>query len=285
MSGFNKHIIIVGSARSGTSWLAETIAKQYRYRSLFEPEHEFNTSKGALLCDAFFKGKDSIPKKADRYLKQVFSNRVDNDWIAQNSNRKWKRHLWPFIPKKIVIKFVRCNLGAHAMQQTYGIPVIHILRNPYDVLHSQNRVKFPWLYDLSHFAKQEDLVRLLADRFSFNFNMTNGFTPIEKLTVRWCIENVVPIKVQQAENPTYRLIRHEDLRKDLQVFLDLCRDFNLTPLSTIKKEYTQPSSKTHPKSEIRKFTNMPEKFTPEVLAKVNTILDTFEADFYPRQHA
>lgn len=285
MPRFNKHIIIVGSARSGTSWLAETIAKQYRYRSLFEPEHEFNTPKGHLLCDAFFKEKDSIPTEADRYLKQVFRNRVDNDWIAQNSNRKWKRHLWPLIPKKFVIKFVRCNLGAHAMQHTYGIPVVHLLRNPYDVLHSQNRVKFSWLYDMDHFTKQEDLVRLLADNFSFNFDITKGYTPIEKLTVRWCIENVVPIKVQRAESVNYRLIRYEDLRKDLQVFLDLCRDYNLTPLADIKEEYTQPSSKTHPKSEIRQSTNSSEKFTPDVLAQINTILDTFGADFYPRQHA
>jgi hypothetical protein len=36
MSHFNKHTIVVGSARSGTSWLSENMAKVLRYRMLFK---------------------------------------------------------------------------------------------------------------------------------------------------------------------------------------------------------------------------------------------------------
>mgnify|MGYP003671147525 CR=1 FL=1 len=150
MRGYHKHIVILGSARSGTSWFSELIALQHRYRMLFEPEHEFNTKEGKLICDRFLTSETSAPS-IDRYFKRIFANRVDSDWIAQISNRKWKRHLWPFIPKKYIIKFVRCNLSAHYMVERFKIPTVLIVRNPYDVLASQQRVKFPWLYDLNFF--------------------------------------------------------------------------------------------------------------------------------------
>lgn len=71
MKKFNKHIIVVGSARSGTSWISEVIARQHRYRMLFEPEHEFNTKRGTLLCDEWLKSKDES-LEAYRYLIRVF---------------------------------------------------------------------------------------------------------------------------------------------------------------------------------------------------------------------
>ncbi len=284
MTRFKKHIIIVGAARSGTSWLAETIAKQYRYRSLFEPEHEFNTPNGHLLCDRLVTQKSGF-EKGHAYLEKIFANRVDNDWIAQNSNRKWKRHLWPLIPKRFVIKFVRCNLAAYYMQQEFGIPVVHILRNPYDVLHSQQRVKFPWLYDLRRFTQDKKLGAMLQQAFQFQFKELAQYSDLEKLTIRWCIENVVPISLQQAESSHYRLLRYEDLRNDMNVFLQLCADFDLEPLAMLEKEYSKPSSKTHPKSEIKKREVSVKKFSSEELGRINAILDTFGAHFYPRQHA
>ena len=49
LKSYNKHIIIAGSARSGTSWLAEIIALQFRYRLLFEPEKTIDDSEAVNL--------------------------------------------------------------------------------------------------------------------------------------------------------------------------------------------------------------------------------------------
>ena len=70
--GYNKHIIIVGSARSGTSWLAETIAAQRRYRLLFEPEHEYNTKYGKLISDKFITEENFSPE-----VENYFNNIMD----------------------------------------------------------------------------------------------------------------------------------------------------------------------------------------------------------------
>lgn len=280
MPAFNKHIIIVGSARSGTSWLAETIAKQHRYRLLFEPDHEFQTKNGVLICDKWIQTKASAPK-ANSYLKKVFANRVDSDWIAQNSNRKWKRHLWPGIPVKYVIKFVRANLTAKFLNDEFGIPVIHIIRNPYETIASQHRVKFPWLYDLSHFEQQDELVALVHEKFDFNFKEASLLTELETLALRWCIENVIPIELWKVENTNYKVMRHEDLKADISLFRELCSSFNLKPIENLESVYATPSSKTHPKSEVISQQKKTELFTEEEYKKINHILRLFKTNLYP----
>jgi hypothetical protein len=251
---------------------------------LFEPEHEFNTLKGKLLCDKWIRSKEEAPQ-AHQYLKKVFANRVDSDWIGQISNRRFKMHLWPFIPKKYIIKFVRANLSAKYINESFKVPVIHIIRDPYDVIASQERVKFPWLYNLEHFKNQKDLVQFVKSEFNYDLlNDTINISSIETLTVRWCIENVLPLQFWEPYKYKHRIIKHEDLRNDIQVFLKLCNDFDIEPLANIETEYKRPSSKTHPKSEIINKDSKELKFTIAELDRINTLLNRFNCNLYPRKY-
>lgn len=283
MSRYNKHLIITGSARSGTSWISELFAQRFRYRMLFEPEQEFKTEQGHLLCDKFITSKKEAPE-ADKYLKRVFANRVNSDWIAQNSNRKYKMHLWPFIPKKYIIKFVRANLAARFMNETYKIPVLFIIRNPYDVLHSQQRVNFPWLNDLSHFQKQNELVKLVQNHYHFDLSKIDHFSTLQILTIRWCIENAVPLMVQNVFPNKFRIIKYEALRNDMGLFRELCDYFNLKPVDNLNEHYEKPSSKTHPKSTIRDKEAVVKKWKKEELSEINEILEIFKMNQYPLQN-
>lgn len=281
MSTFNKHIIILGSARSGTSWLSENLAKPFRYRMLFEPEHDKLTSRGHLLTDQYFCSENPASTAAIQYLNQVFKNQVDCNWIAQNSNRKYKMHLWPFIPKKFIIKFVRFNLSGQFLNETFQIPIVHIIRNPFEVIISQKRVNFPWLYDFSYFKKEKHLVGLVKKEFDYDLNQIDEKSATEKLAVRWCIENVIPLQINSIPKEKYWVIKHEDLREDINVYKKLCNSLQIAILENIDEEYKKPSTKTHPKSTIRgkldqrKFINTEE----EVLIK--KILHQFKQDLYP----
>jgi len=249
MKRYKKHIIIVGSARSGTSWLSETIAKQHRYRLLFEPDHEFQTPKGSLLCDKWIQDKNGF-SEGYAYLKKVFANRVDSDWIAQNSNRRWKRHLWPFIPKQFVIKFVRANLLAPFMNSEFNIPVLHLIRDPFKVIASQKRVDFPWLYNMAHFTERPKLVDLVKKEYDFDFNALPSFSSIQLLALRWCLENAIPLHHAQL-SPSYKIVRYEELKEDIGLFRSICDEFGLVPVDNLTDIYGKPSSKTHPNSSIR----------------------------------
>ncbi len=283
MSRLNKHIIIVGTARSGTSWLSETLADQNRYRLLFEPEQKTRTKRGYLLCDQWLE-EDKVSLEAEKYLKLVFKNRVDCDWIAQNSNRKLKRHLWPFIPKKFIIKFVRCNLSANYMNKKFHIPVIHVIRNPYEVLSSQMRVNFIWLNDLSLFVEQDSLVKLIWDNYQLDLKNINDYSHLELLTLRWCIENVIPLELLSEKDSRYQMLRYEDLIEDIDFFKALCKRNNLEPVSNLKDIYERPSSKAHAKGSVNMNASTKSLFSSKELVQINGILDIFGSSFYKRQH-
>lgn len=283
MRTYRKHVIIVGTARSGTSWLSETLARQYRYRLLFEPEHETKTKHGHLVCDQWLESTANA-KEANGYLKKIFANRVDSNWIAQNSNRTLKRHLWPWIPKKYIIKFVRANLSAKYMNEVFNIPVIHVIRNPYDVIKSQLRSNFSWLTDLSIYARQEALVRLIKNHFGLDILDYKNYSKVELLCLRWCIENVIPLEVLEPYKGKALVIKYEDLISDIRLFYDLCHQFQLEPINNLETYYKTPSSKTHKNSVIR--TQKPQEFIWDTsdLKQINDMLEIFKTKLYPRKN-
>lgn len=277
MGRFDKHVIVVGSARSGTSWLAELLARPYRYRLLFEPEHEFQTPKGYLLCDKWMTNREEAGK-AHSYLKKVFKNRVDNNWIAQHSNRKWKRHLWPFIPKRFVIKFVRCNLSAKYMNHVFGIPVIHVVRDPFEVIASQQRVKFPWLYDLNHFENQKDLVALVKKEFNYDISQWRELSPTEILALRWALENCLPLKNKASFGTSYKVVSHQKLRNDPALFRSLAKEVDFDVVDQLDSRYGKPSSKAHAKGLKGEFEE--EEVQQLERQEIQQILDAFNFEEY-----
>lgn len=159
--------------------------------------------------------------------------------------------MWPFIPKKFIIKFVRFNLSGHFLYREYQIPVAHIIRNPFDVIKSQKRVSFPWLYDFSYFLKQAHLVKLVKEKFDYELKQIDQKSDTEKLEVRWCLENVIPLEVDEIPSKNYHVIKHEDLRQNINIYKNLCADLNLEVVINLENEYKKPSSKAHPKSTVR----------------------------------
>lgn len=280
MTRYNKHAVILGSARSGTSWLSENLAKPFRYRMLFEPEHDDNTPKGHLLTDKLFHNDKDVPKQASHYLHQVLKNRVDSDWIAQNSNRKYKMHLWPVIPKKFIVKFVRFNLAGSYIARDLSIPTVHIIRNPIDVVKSQKRVSFPWLLDFQYFLQQAELIEILKSEYNYDLSRINDKSETEKLVVRWCIENVIPLEHFAFTHENFHIVKHEDLRNDINVYKNLCEDLGLEAVDNIEVEYTKPSSKTHPKSTIHGGIDEREFLDENDLDLVRSLLKQFRQSLY-----
>lgn len=268
----------MGSARSGTSWLSESLAQAFRYRLLFEPDHPIQVPQATVFADKNLDKNENYPK-INKFLSRVFSNRIDSDWIGQNSNRKFKMHLWPFLPKKYIIKFIRANLALGYVSKKFSIPIIFLIRNPYDVIASQNRVKFPWLYDLSIFQNQKHLVNLVLEHTGVDI-CANTFCDIEILTLRWCIENVIPLKYQKSDFKNIKIVKYEDLKGNFELFKAICNDFSIDLAPNMEALYSRPSSKTHPKSNIRNGTASEHLISETERNKISRILDLFKLDFY-----
>src|SRR5690606_25933121 len=110
------------------------------------------------------------------------------------------------------------------------------------------RVKFPWLYDLSWFESQDFLCDLLLKNYGFDLRKQENPSDLEKLCIRWCIENSVPFL--NEGNTAFEVYKYEDFKANIHLFLDFCKRHDLEPLANLDAVFTQPSSKTHPQSTI-----------------------------------
>lgn len=270
----SKPVLVFGSARSGTSWLSELMARPRGYRLLFEPEHETHVPQGHLLADIWMTQPGDVDP-ARRFLRRLLSNRVDNDLIAQCSYRKLKMHLWPFLVRQIVIKFVRCNLGMSILCKEFDVQAVYVRRNPYDTLFSQYRVRFPWLFDLSKFAANDILHMELQNRYGIDIR-EEAFSDWEKLAVRWSLENIFVEDYfgERLLHGNIRFVEYERLRGDVESCASLFNGLGLKISDNFEKLVVKPSSKTHPKSMIRNPNGFRSSSKPELPADAKRQIDT-----------
>jgi hypothetical protein len=88
------------------------------------------------------------------------------------------------------------------------------------------------------------------------------------------------LKNSFISNKNYFVIKYEDLRGDINTYNKLCNDLNLEILDNIKKEYKKPSSKTHPKSNVRGELDGREFLNNEELNIIYDILIKFKQNLY-----
>jgi len=181
-NSYKDTILLCGSGRSGTTWLAELINNENSFRYMFEPFHPELVSLAK-----HFNSRQYLRdfNKNEEYLlpaSRIFSGRVRNLWIDRY-NRK-------ILPKKRLIKDIRINLLLKWIKVHFpDIPIVFMLRHPFSVACS--RIRLGWKDHLNNFFEQKDL----RENFSkiFNFFDIKDLDVFERQILMWCIENYVPL--------------------------------------------------------------------------------------------
>ena len=148
------------------------------------------------------------------------------------------------------------------------------------MISSQKRVNFPWLYDFSFFLQQDKLVSFVEKEFGYDLNAINEKSKTEKLAVRWCIENVIPLQYQRIPRKDFHIIKYEDLCNNIDLYKNLCSDLNFGVLPGIDEEFKKPSTKTHLKSTIRGNQDKRKFISNEEEKLIIKILKQFKQNLY-----
>lgn len=138
-------VVVVGSPRSGTSWLMRLIAQHPRYCTVFEPLHPRWWPEAREVGFGLRPWEGDAQKKA--YLTEVFQGVK-----ARRSIRRprWDRRVRanPFLllrgtmkrlrGERLVVKFVRATrLLPWLVEEFPDLRYVYIVRNPYAVINSQ----------------------------------------------------------------------------------------------------------------------------------------------------
>jgi hypothetical protein len=195
-----RSILIAGTARSGTTWLADLIASQLPCRLLFEPFnpdlvpeyrnfHYFQYLRPGTEHPAFHS-----------FARKVFTGQIRNRWIDHQNERVYSEYR--------IIKEIRINLALKWLHDNFSeIPILFLLRHPCAVVAS--RIELGWAtdQDIKPFLTQPDLV---SDHLAPYMDLIQNAKAVEeKHAIIWSVSNLVPLT--QFKPNELKIIYYENL--------------------------------------------------------------------------
>jgi hypothetical protein len=204
----SRSMMIAGTARSGTTWLAELVASQIASRIMFEPFH----SRLVPAFSGFHYFQYMRPEDQNEellaYCRRVFTGRIRNRWVD--------REIEHIFPTHRVIKEIRANLFLKWIHVRFPqVPLVLILRHPCAVIASRMQLGWATDEDIEPFLAQPLLVRdFLEDKLDL---VRSAQTAEEKHAVIWCVSYLVPLKQLGAGEVT--VVSYERLRTEPEIEL------------------------------------------------------------------
>jgi hypothetical protein len=178
-------VLVAGSARSGTTWVAELLNYDNSYRYLFEPFHPDQASfTRAWLPRQYVKPGETDPKFVGPAL-QVLLGEVRDMWIEQfDQNPTSLNRLVKEIWANLLLGWL-CALVP-------SMKIVLVLRHPFSVVSSQLTNPWGWRADTGNFLEQHAL--MLDHLEFFQKTLMEADCQFDRHLLTWCVENLVPLR-------------------------------------------------------------------------------------------
>ncbi len=189
---YHKTIWLIGTGRSGTTWISSLINHDNTYRELFEPFHpELRELKSLGLKKHHYLKPGTQNVKIEHISKQIFNGSFYSPRVEYSN-----KLIWSVNYKNILVKDIFASLLAFEIcNNNQQIKPILLLRNPFAVALSKKQTKhWNWMDSPSNFLKQKDLVDdFLKPYVELIQDISANGSYIDKQILIWCIINFIPL--------------------------------------------------------------------------------------------
>ncbi len=288
IGGISRTILIAGSGRSGTTWVGDVIAQLTHTRPMFEPfllteNREFAFAQGShssrhvdSISIIYGASGSLLPNRQHHALERILAGRVRAAWIDRAAR--------PTIYRGRTIKEIRANLLLGYITQHWPeLKAIWLVRNAYDVIDSQlAKRSIGWRFEcnIDHLLEQSLFSRDWLTKINKAWLKETTKTVVERLTHRWCLENIVPIMQRITERSNVIRIDYKDLLTSKESWDRVARhissrDWNPMRLKAIldRPSHTSRSSSERHRTDTSKWPYL----SAETLKKISNILDAYES--------
>lgn len=134
--------LVVGTGRSGTTWLMEVLGSDPRTLPVFEPLHGWRTPASELRSIGGFHalGREDHHPELETYLRRVFRGRMLNRWAVRDASVRQILGA-----ERAVAKMIRMCAAVGWFEATFPhIPVVAVVRHPCAVVASMERAEGRW---------------------------------------------------------------------------------------------------------------------------------------------
>jgi hypothetical protein len=200
---------IIGTQRSGTTWVGELIDPEQRHRVLFEPFHPVHSrvAQQAGLRWGEFVPPGSPHAALVRAVDRMARGRVRDPWIDRQNRRRIYR-------SRMVKDVSATNLVPWLAHHRPDDRVVLVLRHPFAVAWSLAEV--PWASgrdDTDALFDQPVLHDAIGPVPGLDEWMTRaGEDSFLRRILKWCMENALPLR--SAAEGRYDVVHYEDLVVD-----------------------------------------------------------------------
>jgi len=263
-------ILLCGSARSGTTWVADLINPDDHFRLMFEP---FSRSH-VPACSGFNIRQYLRPDNRDAYFLKVAG-----EIIGGGIRDKWiDRYNKKILCRERLIKDIRVNLMLKWIRSCFPTTkIVFLLRHPCAVALS--RIRNGWETHLEEVLSQRELI---DDHLSDHLDdIASAEDEFEKHMILWCIEHAVPLR-QLASDEAF-VVFYEDLCREPETVIPaLFRWLGLDSERSALNRIGRPSVMTAKDSAVRTGEDLvgrwKKKIDKKQLDRAGSILERFSLD-------
>jgi len=277
------NVIIAGSGRSGTTWLAEVLSSRPEYVLVNEPLKNHNSKRVQKI--GFTGWGQYIPEDADwpeatRFFHDLFTGQELNPNYFTNGLPNYHTELF-------VHKFIRIPFLLPWLCENFNTrKPIYIIRNPYAVISSQ----------LRHvgFGKNKDFRTGIHDKLpqfqhfnSFYAEWGQYFENLEnytqKLALHWILENKYVLNHPYCGNK-WRVISYEEFILDPVDTLEVIKSETEINIDQIDQAILNKGSYAKidsiPESPIDQLLKWRNHLSQEQIEDINNLLEEHDFDIY-----
>lgn len=225
-------VLLLGSARSGTTWLSEIIDRRGDHRVIFEPLKPGTCAELAPWWTTAYLRPGAGTAAQRTAMDHLLSGRLRGAWMDHTNKA--------LAPTRRLVKEISANTLAPWLAHAFpGTRQVVLLRHPHAVVTS--RLKLGWRDRLDQLLAEEELVE---DYLTGVVGLLQGLTdPYLRMTAQWAIETVVPVR-GLADRSAF-LVTYEGMRNDPLTTVSGVLDYLGDPLDQgLERALTRPSRTT-----------------------------------------
>jgi len=182
----DRAVFVAGIGRSGTTWLANLLNYDNRYRYLFEPLHpNYIEAVRHFQLYQYLRPGDRRPEFLEP-VRRVLSGQIRDPRIDKLNHRA--------VATRRLVKDVFANLYLGWLHEAFpSVPIVMIIRHPMAVADSQPKLDhYVWLQQASALLEQPDLVADFLGPYADDIRRVTD--PFEVAIVIWALVHLVPLR-------------------------------------------------------------------------------------------
>jgi len=200
-----RSLLLVGSGRSGTTWLAEVLTAALHCRLVYEPLRVKSVAWAApVQRGQYVRPGDEADPSVAQVIDRILTGRIRNQFTDKYNTVHF--------PVRRLVKEVRItNLLPWIVRRYPTTPVVYLMRHPVPTAWSVTALGWP--EKLEEFLAQESLMQGPLEPFHdlIHEAATSG-DKFHRVVLQWCLENFVPS--QMLDGGRVHVAFYEDLVED-----------------------------------------------------------------------